>query len=72
MVPRAVAAIAQVGPAASVNGQTLVIRARGVVEMLPSLLGALQTTGLGTGEVRLRENTLEDAFIALTGRRLRE
>jgi len=72
LIERAVAAIAQIAPDVSATGHTLVIRARGVVELLSALLEALRKVGLPPGEVRLRENTLEDVFITLTGRRLRE
>jgi hypothetical protein len=36
------------------------------------ILHELAAVGLQLGEVRVRENTLEDVFIQLTGRRLRE
>jgi ABC-2 type transport system ATP-binding protein len=54
------------------SGNTLVIRARNVVEQLPAVLDAVRSAGLAPGEIRLRENSLEDVFIAMTGRRLRE
>ncbi len=57
---------------ASATNHTLVIRARGVVEQLPAILDALRSVHAQPGEVRLRANTLEDVFISLTGRRLRE
>jgi ABC-2 type transport system ATP-binding protein len=69
---RACAAITPIAPEVSTTGRTLVIRARGVVHRLPAVLDALNAAGFRPGEVRLRENTLEDVFIALTGRRLRE
>jgi len=53
-------------------GGTLTVRALNVVGMLPAILEALGRIGLQPGEARLRENTLEDVFIQLTGRRLRE
>jgi ABC-2 type transport system ATP-binding protein len=56
----------------SADEHTLVIRARGVVELLPAILEALQGVNASPGEVRLRANSLEDVFLALTGRRLRE
>ena len=68
----AVEAVSRVAPDVSAAGGALLIRALGVVEMLPAILDALRGGGFQTGEVRLRENTLEDVFIALTGRRLRE
>ncbi|MEW5815471.1 MAG: ABC transporter ATP-binding protein [Spirochaetota bacterium] len=51
---------------------TLTIRTLNAVAMLPALIEALSRASLQVGEVRLRENTLEDVFIQLTGRRLRE
>lgn len=68
----AVEAVASLVPEVSTTNHTLVIRARGVVEMLPAVLDALRGADARPGEVRLRANTLEDVFISLTGRRLRE
>ena len=48
------------------------IRALDVVNLLPIILEKLKAYGVPIGEVRLRENTLEDVFIQLTGRSLRE
>ena len=56
----------------SFTDNTLMIRARGVVDLLPSIMDALKQGGFPHGEVRLRANSLEDVFIALTGRKLRE
>ena len=56
----------------SSGSHALVIRARGAASLLPGVLEALQSAGVQPGEVRLRANTLEDVFISLTGRRLRE
>jgi ABC-2 type transport system ATP-binding protein len=55
-----------------VAGGALIVRARDIVNVLPSILQALSAAGVHYGEVRLREATLEDVFIQLTGRRLRE
>jgi ABC-2 type transport system ATP-binding protein len=51
---------------------TLTVRTLNVVGLLPAIVEALAGAGLQTGEVRLHKNTLEDVFIQLTGRRLRE
>jgi ABC-2 type transport system ATP-binding protein len=51
---------------------TLMIRALNVVNLLPPIMDVLTQAGLQCGEVRLRANSLEDVFIQLTGRRLRE
>ena len=55
-----------------ITDEILQIRALDVVNLLPLILERLITAGIQPGEVRLRENTLEDVFIRLTGRRLRE
>ncbi|NOQ38687.1 MAG: ATP-binding cassette domain-containing protein [Anaerolineales bacterium] len=50
----------------------LQIRALDLVNLLQSILARLHDSGIQTGDIRLRKNTLEDVFIKLTGRRLRE
>jgi ABC-2 type transport system ATP-binding protein len=69
---QALKALIPIVPEVSTTDHTLVIRARGVVELLPAILAALQGVDAHPGEVRLRANSLEDVFISLTGRRLRE
>jgi ABC-2 type transport system ATP-binding protein len=66
------AVLAPIVPGVSTTNHTLVIRARGVVELLPAILEALHGVNASPGEVRLRANSLEDVFLSLTGRRLRE
>jgi len=39
---------------------------------VPDLMESIRRTGASAGEMRIRENTLEDVFLQLTGRRLRE
>ena len=51
---------------------TLTVRALNAVGALAAILDALEKSGVQAGEVRVRENTLEDVFIQLTGRRLRQ
>ena len=50
----------------------LSVRALNIIGSLPGILEQVRQAGLQPGDVRLRENTLEDVFIQLTGRRLRE
>jgi ABC-2 type transport system ATP-binding protein len=50
----------------------LQIRGLDLVNHLPGILSSLEKSGVQIGEIRLRKNTLEDVFIQLTGRRLRE
>jgi ABC-2 type transport system ATP-binding protein len=51
---------------------TLIVRALNIPTLLPDILNSFAAAGIQPGEVRLRPNTLEDVFIQLTGRRLRE
>jgi ABC-2 type transport system ATP-binding protein len=50
----------------------LIIHARDAVNLMPAIVAALAAAGIHCGEMRLRATTLEDVFIQLTGRRLRE
>jgi len=51
---------------------SLTLRGLNLVHQLPAILGALESLGLKLEDIRLRGNTLEDVFIQLTGRKLRE
>ena len=55
-----------------IMGDVLQIRALDLVNLLQRILASLHDKGVQTGDIRLRKNTLEDVFIQLTGRRLRE
>jgi ABC-2 type transport system ATP-binding protein len=57
---------------ASPGQSALSIRGLDLVNQIPAILEAARKAGCLCGEVRLRANTLEDVFIELTGRRLRE
>jgi ABC-2 type transport system ATP-binding protein len=54
------------------SGQLLQLRLLDAANHLPAILDGLRTAGFQTGEISLRSNSLEDVFIQLTGRRLRE
>ena len=56
----------------SVSGNVITLRGHGLVDLLPKVLATLEALGCKAGDVHLRQNTLEDVFLALTGRRLRE
>jgi ABC-2 type transport system ATP-binding protein len=71
-VERAQSAVAVIVPQVTSTDHTLVIRARSAVDLLPRILDALHSVDVCPGEVRFRSNSLEDVFIALTGRRLRK
>ncbi|MEI8254110.1 MAG: ABC transporter ATP-binding protein [Deltaproteobacteria bacterium] len=53
-------------------GGMLTVNALDAVVVLPVILEAVGASGFTAGEVKVRSNTLEDVFIELTGRRLRE
>jgi ABC-2 type transport system ATP-binding protein len=67
-------ALQQVTPQVTLDAAqgAVIIRALNVVNRLPRIMEVLTEAGLRCGEVRLRANSLEDVFIQLTGRRLRE
>lgn len=50
----------------------LIVQASQVVKRIPDIVEILDRENIETEDVRLRETTLEDVFIHLTGRRLRE
>ena len=50
----------------------LQVRALDVAGRIPQIIETLRAAGLTIGDLRLRGNTLEDVFLQLTGRRLRE
>jgi len=56
----------------TITGSTLTVRALNAVNLLPLIMDELAANGIRAGDVRLRQNTLEDVFIRLTGRGLRE
>jgi ABC-2 type transport system ATP-binding protein len=56
----------------STSDRMLTLRSQNIIAKLPDIIDFVQLAGGEVGEVHLRENTLEDVFIALTGRRLRQ
>ena len=49
----------------------LIIKSKGLIELIPGITEIITNHGNKVMEIRLRENTLEDVFIYLTGRKLR-
>jgi ABC-2 type transport system ATP-binding protein len=62
----------RLSPPAEAHSGVVSLRGQNIVEKLPAVIEVIQSAGGQAGEVRLRANTLEDVFIALTGRRLRQ
>ena len=63
--------VSQLAPEAQVVDQSLMVHGRMTIELLPEIMQALGGRGVEIQDMHLRTNTLEDVFIALTGRRLR-
>ena len=61
-------------PASSVHvrARTLSLVSAGAAEILPGILRAIEGQGMGMDHIRVRQRNLEDVFIQLTGRGLRE
>ena len=54
------------------SDQVLFIRHTNIIEYLPAIKNLARCEGITISEIKLRENTLEDVFIHLTGRTLRQ
>jgi ABC-2 type transport system ATP-binding protein len=50
----------------------LILKYPNIIEQLPAIKGIAESAGVSISEIKLRENTLEDVFIHLTGRNLRQ
>lgn len=55
-----------------VNADSVLIKHSNIIEHLSEIKNIAERNGLKIGEIKLRENTLEDVFIHLTGRNLRQ
>lgn len=59
-------------PGIVVSDNTIRIRAINGIAMIPEITARLKKEGAMISEIRVRTNTLEDVFIQMTGKRLRE
>lgn len=66
------AVLQPVSPGLKMMNHTVIVRSADAVNMIPKICAILQENDIAYGNIRLRGNTLEDVFIHLTGRRLRE
>jgi len=55
-----------------INDDTVFVKHSNIIEQLPAIKNIAEQNGLKIAEIKLRENTLEDVFIHLTGRNLRQ
>jgi len=56
----------------TVRNEVITVRGPNIVDQIPAIIESVKATGGQVGEVHLRANTLEDVFISLTGRGLRQ
>jgi ABC-2 type transport system ATP-binding protein len=54
------------------SGNSLIIKAVHLIDKIHAITSSVKDSGLTIKEIKLRENTLEDVFIHLTGRMLRQ
>lgn len=55
-----------------INAESVLIKHSNIIEQLPIIKNLAENNRLIISEIKLRENTLEDVFIHLTGRNLRQ
>jgi len=55
-----------------INAEIILIKYPNIIEQLPAIKNLAESNGLKISEIKLRENSLEDVFIHLTGRNLRQ
>jgi ABC-2 type transport system ATP-binding protein len=55
-----------------ISSGSVLIKYSNIVEHLPAIKHMAEMAGLNVSEIKLRENTLEDVFIHLTGRNMRQ
>jgi ABC-2 type transport system ATP-binding protein len=71
-IPEALRVLKNLAPAATSVNHSVVVRGREVAAQLSDILQALRAAGAEIRDIHLRSSSLEDVFIALTGKRLRE
>ncbi|MCD4736093.1 MAG: ABC transporter ATP-binding protein [Bacteroidales bacterium] len=55
-----------------ISGNSLILKSKNIVGLIPEITTRIKKQNLNIHEIKLRENTLEDVFIHLTGRKLRQ
>jgi hypothetical protein len=64
--------IAPIFPDVKITNGSITVKHPNVIEHLYEIKTLAEKNSLTISEIRLRENTLEDVFIHLTGRNLRQ
>jgi ABC-2 type transport system ATP-binding protein len=66
-----VAELSDICPQITIVGGAIIARSRNVLARIPDITDCIRNRGFKIEGITLRENTLEDVFIHLTGRKLR-
>jgi ABC-2 type transport system ATP-binding protein len=56
----------------NITGTTMIIKSRNLIGVVSEITRKIKDQGFKIKEITMRENTLEDVFISLTGRKLRQ
>jgi ABC-2 type transport system ATP-binding protein len=64
--------IIKIGMSVKISADSVIIKHSAIIENLSSIKLIAEELGINIAEIKLRENTLEDVFIHLTGRNLRQ
>jgi ABC-2 type transport system ATP-binding protein len=56
----------------NLSGALLILKSKNLIESISDITSEIKQHGFKINKITLRENTLEDVFIHLTGRKLRE
>jgi ABC-2 type transport system ATP-binding protein len=64
--------LSQVAEHVNIQGSTITVRAKNLLGSMPAITASVSRAGCRITEMTMRENTLEDVFIHLTGRKLRQ
>jgi len=65
-------AISDLADEVEVKEKSVLFKSKAIVDQIPFILESLKNRGVSITAISLSENTLEDVFISLTGRKLRE
>ena len=71
-IDQVVGSLSKICDRVSVSDNTLIIKVKNLIELVSEITSKIKVHGLKIQEMKMRENTLEDVFIHLTGRKLRE
>jgi ABC-2 type transport system ATP-binding protein len=66
-----VAELSNICPQITLAGRAIIARSKNVLDRVPDITDCIKNAGFRIEGITLRENTLEDVFIQLTGRKLR-